>query len=155
MSGAQSSSECALTIAPSLKKTWTDFSRGMCCSVIGGSKLLTFRKPANISSGICACLDVSSLLLCVCFCLDACKPQQIGAQSGLDWSMANLKINLISDTNSHPCTLRHVFQHCVNPVLKHAHYFRRKPKLALYHFFLATLRRQTLKYDLKPPNNRS
>lgn len=31
---------------------------------------------------------------------------------------------------------------------------KKKKNLALYHFFLANLRRQTLKYDLKPPDKR-
>lgn len=94
ISGAQSSSECSLTIAPSQKKIWTDFSGVMCCSVIGGSELLTFWKPANTSSGICACVAVSSLPLCVYFYLDAYEPQRISVQSGLDWPMEISKSTL-------------------------------------------------------------
>lgn len=50
----------SLTIAPSLKKIWTGFSGLMCWSIISESKLLTFWKPADTNSGICAS-DVSSL----------------------------------------------------------------------------------------------
>lgn len=67
-------------------------------------------------------------------------------KSGLDWSMVNLKIKLILDTKSHPCTVRHVFQHCVNPILKHPHYFKNNNLPTIY--FLANVRKQRL----KPPN---
>lgn len=42
--------------------------------------------------------------------LDAQEPQPISAQSGLDWSMANVKIKLILDINFHPFIVRRVFQ---------------------------------------------
>lgn len=120
----------------------------MCWSIISESQLLTFWKPANTDSGICACLDRSSLPLMHLHLFGCLRPQPISAQSGLDWSMANLRIKLISDTNSHTCIVGRVFQHCVNPILKHLHYL--KNNLSFYHFFLANVRKQSL----KPPNKR-
>lgn len=102
-----------------------------------------------MNSGICACLDVSSLpfmRLLLFGCLQA-SANQCSAGAGL----VHGKFKKQPYFGYKLPSVRHVFQHCVNPVLKnHPHYL--KKNLALYHFLLANPKRQTLKYDLKPPN---